>query len=91
MILKLINLVLQFLIIPHLVFTLIRQCRQRVQEKLNCHIPHEIMNQLYDCWGTSGIGITNLVILHTGAVDYRNSRFAMRKFSSNKFNLDFSR
>ena len=50
--------------------------------------PHEMPNQGCGCWGTSGIRITNLDILNTVVVVYRTSRFMMRKFSSNKLNLD---
>ena len=51
--------------------------------------PHELLNQGCGCWGTSGIGITNLALLHTVVVESRNNaRFMMRSFSSNRFNLD---
>ena len=87
-ILKVINLVLQFWIIPHLVFTVLRKCSQIVQEKnAICQRPHEILNQGYGCWGISGIGITNLDLLHTIVIDYSTSSFMMRRFSSKKFNL----
>ena len=91
-ILKLINLVLKFWIIPRLVFTVIRRCRKNEEVKHgNRQRPHEILNQGCGRWGTSGIAIANLYLLHTVVVYYRNSSFKMRKFSSNKFNLDFSR
>ena len=49
-------------------------------KKYDGQIPHEILNQGCGCWGTSGIGITNLALLHTVVVNYRNSRFMMRNF-----------
>ena len=38
--------------------------------------------------GASVIGITNFCLFPTFVVDYRNFIFMMRKFSSDKFNLD---
>ena len=55
----------------------------------NFQRPHEIMNQKSGIWGTSVIVITNLDILHTVVVDYSTSRFMMRTFLTNRFNLDF--
>ena len=48
----------------------------------DCQIPHEMMNQGCGCWGTSGIGITNLYLLNNIVVDYRTSSFMMSNFSS---------
>ena len=49
---------------------------------------HEVLNQGCGCWGTSGIGISNLALVHTIVVDDGNIQFTMRSFSSNRFNLD---
>lgn len=49
--------------------------------------PQQLLNQGCGCWGTSGIGITNLALLHTVVVDTPEP-IMMRNFSSNKFNLD---
>ena len=71
-----------------MVFTVIRRCRKNEEVKHGNHQrPHEILNQGCGRWGTSGIAIANLYLLHTVVVYYRNSSFKMRKFSSNKFNL----
>ena len=47
---------------------------QAIQTKFtgkNCNsqIPHEMINQGYGCWITSGTGITNLALLRTFVVD----------------------
>ena len=47
-----------------------------------------MLNQGCGCWGTSGIVITNLDLLHTVVVDYRTYSFMMKKNLSKKFNLD---
>ena len=50
--------------------------------------PIELINQGCGCWGTTGIGISNLALMHTVVVRCRNVEFVMRNFSSNKFNLN---
>ena len=47
-----------------------------------------MLNQGCGCWCSSGIVITKFSPLHTVVVDYRTSRFMMRKFSSKKSNYD---
>ena len=64
---------------------------KRTGEKFDPQIPHEILNKGYECWGTSGIKITNLDLLHTVVVDYRTSIFLMRKFLSNELIWIFSK
>ena len=39
-------------------------------------------------WGTSGVVITNLALLHTASVVDGNTQFMIRNFSSNRFDLD---
>ena len=68
-------------------------CRtQAIQKKctgkhFNRQIPHGIMNQGCVCWGTSGIGITNLSLSYNVVVCYRTYSLMMREFSSKNFNL----
>ena len=64
-----INMVLQFWIIPHLVFSVLRQCIKCTGKYCDRQIPHEMLNQGCGCWVTSGIRITNFDLLHTVVVD----------------------